>query len=513
MPLSVRETGGFEPALPGSGCATHDSRVRQLADPHMQNQRPRLLVVDDDRAILTLIGTIALAEGFDVATTTNGEDAMKQLRQRPAELVLLDLRMPGITGLDVLRSIRDVSPKCKVVLMTGFATIDSAVEAVKLGALDYLTKPFDLQRLRQLLATVRDEAAQRREVLTMEGDLAQRLEFCGMVGRGPAMQEVFGLIRRLAPHVRTALISGETGTGKELVARALHKLGPRSTKRFVTVNCSAVVETLFESELFGHVRGAFTGATEHKAGLFETADGGTLFLDEVGELPLPVQAKLLRVLEEGEVQRVGSLEPRRIDVRLVAATNRDLLAEVAAGRFRNDLYYRLNIVEIRLPKLSERREDIPYLTAAFVRNFSQRFNKPLVGLTPGAERLLSDAAWDGNVRQLRNVIERACILAEGDFVSEGDLSGSMQEQRLVPLSVAAPGAVMGGSARNDSNPAPLVEVEREHIIRTLQQVRGNKAVAARLLGISRRAFYRQLERHGLHQRIPMSARANETVSS
>ena len=479
----------------------------------MQNQRPRLLVVDDDRAILTLIGTIALAEGFDVATTTNGEDAMKQLRQRPAELVLLDLRMPGITGLDVLRSIRDVSPKCKVVLMTGFATIDSAVEAVKLGALDYLTKPFDLQRLRQLLATVRDEAAQRREVLTMEGDLAQRLEFCGMVGRGPAMQEVFGLIRRLAPHVRTALISGETGTGKELVARALHKLGPRSTKRFVTVNCSAVVETLFESELFGHVRGAFTGATEHKAGLFETADGGTLFLDEVGELPLPVQAKLLRMLEEGEVQRVGSLEPRRIDVRLVAATNRDLLAEVAAGRFRNDLYYRLNIVEIRLPKLSERREDIPYLTAAFVRNFSQRFNKPLVGLTPGAERLLAEAGWDGNVRQLRNVIERACILAEGDFVSECDLSGSMQEQRLVPVAAAAPGSAMGGSARNDSNPAPLVEVEREHIIRTLQQVRGNKAVAARLLGISRRAFYRQLERHGLHQRIPMSARANETVSS
>ncbi len=491
MPQSVRETGAFEPALPDSGCASHDSRVRQIADLDMQNQRPRLLVVDDDRAILTLIGTIALAEGFDVATTTNGEDAMKQLRQRPAELVLLDLRMPGVTGLDVLRSIRDVSPKCKVVLMTGFATIDSAVEAVKLGALDYLTKPFDLQRLRQLLATVRDEATQRREVLTMEGDLAQRLEFCGMVGRGPAMQEVFGLIRRLAPHVRTALISGETGTGKELVARALHKLGPRSTKRFVTVNCSAVVETLFESELFGHVRGAFTGATEHKAGLFETADGGTLFLDEVGELPLPVQAKLLRVLEEGEVQRVGSLEPRKIDVRLIAATNR----------------------EIRLPKLCERREDIPYLTAAFVRNFAQRFNKAMVGLTPGAERVLSDAMWDGNVRQLRNVIERACILAEGDFVSEGDLSGSMQDHRLVPAAATQPGVVMGGAARIDSNPAPLVEVEREHIIRTLQQVRGNKAVAARLLGISRRAFYRQLERHGLHQRVPMSARANETVSS
>jgi DNA-binding NtrC family response regulator len=359
-----------------------------------------------------------------------------------------------------------------------------------------------------LLAAVREEAAQRREVLTLEGDLAERLEFCGMVGRGPAMQELFGLIRRLAPHVRTALISGETGTGKELAARALHKLGPRSTKRFVTVNCSAVVETLFESELFGHMRGAFTGATEHKAGLFETADGGTLFLDEVGELPLPVQAKLLRVLEEGEVQRVGSLEPRKIDVRVIAATNRDLLGDVAAGRFRNDLYYRLNIVEIRLPPLRERREDIPYLTAAFVRNFSQRFNKPLIGLTPGAERMLADAGWDGNVRQLRNVIERACILAEGDFVAEGDLAGSMQEQRLTPAT-ATSSAVLGGAPHTDASPAPLVEVEREHIIRTLQQVRGNKAVAARLLGISRRAFYRQLERHGLHQRVPMATRVSE----
>jgi transcriptional regulator with GAF, ATPase, and Fis domain len=263
-----------------------------------------------------------------------------------------------------------------------------------------------------------------------------------------------------------------------------------------------VVETLFESELFGHVRGAFTGATDHKAGLFETADGGTLFLDEVGELPPPVQAKLLRVLEEGEVQRVGSLEPRKIDVRLIAATNRDLRVEVDAGRFRNDLYYRLNIVEVMLPPLRSRREDIPYLTAAFVRNFAQRFGKQLVGLTPGAERLLADAAWDGNVRQLRNVIERACILSESEFVGEGDLSGSMQEQRQVsPASAAAPVAV----SRADG-PAPLVEVERDHIVRTLQQVRGNKAVAARLLGISRRAFYRQLERHGLHQRVPMATR-------
>ncbi|MGE0591075.1 MAG: sigma-54-dependent transcriptional regulator [Vicinamibacterales bacterium] len=475
----------------------------------MHAHRPRLLVVDDDPSILTLVGRIAEGEGFDVGTALTGEDALARIRRAPADVVLLDSRMPGADGLDVLRSLRELVPRCRVALMTGYGTIDSAVEAIKLGAIDYLTKPFDLPRLRALLTSVREDAAQRRAVFALERDLAQRLEFCGMVGRGPAMQDLFELIRRLAPHVRTTLVSGETGTGKELVARALHQLGPRNGRRFVTVNCSAVVETLFESELFGHVRGAFTGATEHKAGLFEAADGGTLFLDEVGELPLTVQAKLLRVLEAGEVQRVGSLQPRTVDLRIVAATNRDLRAEVAEGRFRGDLYYRLNVVEIVLPPLRERREDIPYLTAAFVRAFSQRFGKPLAGLTPGAERLLSDASWEGNVRQLRNVIERACILASGEFVGEADLAGSMVEQRFV----AAPAPPARGPRSDASSPLPLSEVEREHIVRTLQQVRGNKAVAARLLGVSRRAFYRQLERHGLHQRVPTSPRGSAPLAA
>jgi DNA-binding NtrC family response regulator len=472
----------------------------------MHHHRPQLLVVDDDRSILTLVGAVAQSEGFDVGTTMDGSEAMQLLRRRSADLVLLDLRMPGITGMEALRAIRDINPQIRVVLMSGHATIDSAVEAVKLGAMDYLTKPFDLQRLRHLLASVREEAAARRAVLTLEGELAQRLEFCGMVGRGAAMHEVFGLIRRLAPHARTALVTGETGTGKELVARALHKLGPRVSRRFVTVNCSAVVETLFESELFGHVRGAFTGATDHKAGLFETADGGTVFLDEVGELPASVQAKLLRVLENGEVQRVGSLEPRKVDVRLIAATNRDLRQEVALGRFRGDLYYRLNVAEIVLPPLQQRREDIPYLTAAFVQNFAQRFSKPLVGLTSGAERLLAEAPWDGNVRQLRNVLERACILADGEFVTEAELGGIMRQQMpgaTIPAAAPAPPAFVHRTA-------PLIEIEREHIVRTLEQVRGNKAVAARLLGISRRAFYRQLERHGLHTSIPMLKTAEQS---
>jgi two-component system response regulator HydG len=384
----------------------------------------------------------------------------------------------------------------RVVLMSGYATIDSAVMAVKLGAMDYLTKPFDLQRLRQLLTAVRTDADERRALLRIEGDAARHVEFCGMIGRGQAMHDVFELIRRLAPHARTALVCGETGTGKELVVRALHTLGPRSTKRLVTVNCSAVVETLSESELFGHVRGAFTGAADNKTGLFEIADGATLFLDEVGELPLPVQAKLLRVIENGEVQRVGSVDARNVDVRIAAATNRDLRAEVAAGRFRSDLYYRLNIAEITLPPLRDRREDIPYLTAVFVRQCAERFGKTLTGLTPRAERMLVDARWEGNVRQLRNVLERACMLASGEFITDLDLDGLMGAVTPATVQAAAPRADL---------PAPLMEIEREHIVKTLEQVRGNKAVAARLLGISRRAFYRQLERHGLHHRVPMGS--------
>ena len=457
--------------------------------------RPRVLVVDDDRAVLTLLGSVALAEGFDVATTVDGTDAVQQLSSRPADLVLVDLRMPGVTGLEVLRDIREVDSRARVVLMSGYATIDSAVMAVKLGAMDYLTKPFDLQRLRRLLATVRTETDERRALLKSESDAARHVEFCGMIGRGQAMQGVFDVDRRLAPHARTALVCGETGTGKELVVRALHALGPRSDKRLVTVNCSAVVETLSESELFGHERGAFAGAADTKTGLFEIADGATLFLDEVGELPLPVQAKLLRVIENGEVQRVGSIDARKVDVRIVAATNRVLRAEVAAGRFRGDLYYRLNVAEIALPPLRNRREDIPYLTAVFVRQCAERFGKTLTGPTPGAERLLVEARWDGNVRQLRNVLERGCMLASGEFITEHDLASLIEP----------PAAAAVTASTRTALPAPLVEIEREHIIKTLEQVRGNKAVAARLLGISRRAFYRQLERHGLHQRIPMGS--------
>ncbi len=464
----------------------------------MSGQKPLLVVIDDEQGILDVVSRFATRAGYETETYSSGRDAIARLRVRRADVVMVDLRMPDVGGLDVLRAIREIDPRCQAILMTGYASVETAVEAIKLGATDYLSKPLDFQRLEQLLTGVRDDLERRCSLLSIENDVARRLEFCGMIGRGPAMQELFGMIRRLAPHVRTALISGETGTGKELVARALHRTGPRRDRRFVTVNCSAVVETLFESELFGHVRGAFTGATEHKPGLFESADHGTLFLDEIGELPLTVQAKLLRVLELGEVHRVGSLDPRKVSVHVIAATNRDLRADVAAGRFRSDLYYRLNVVEVRLPPLRDRREDIPYLTAAFVRDTAERLQKALVGLTPGAERILGAAAWEGNVRELRNAIERACILADGDFITERELAVSMPSRPLAAVTVAARDAAVPAPPPED---ALLINVEREHIQRALVRANGNKKAAARMLGLSRRALYRRLERLDLGNTI------------
>jgi DNA-binding NtrC family response regulator len=475
----------------------------------MTVQRPLLVVVDDEQGILDVVGRFARRTGFDVLTCSGGREAIELLQMKRADLVMVDLRMPDVGGLDVLRAIRETDPRCQAVLMTGYASVDTAVEAIKLGAMDYLSKPIDFGRLEQMLTGLRDEIERRRNLLTMESDVARRLEFCGMIGRGPAMQDLFGMIRRLAPHVRTALITGETGTGKELVARALHKTGPRRERRFVTVNCSAVVETLFESELFGHMRGAFTGATDHKPGLFELADGGTLFLDEIGELPLSVQAKLLRVLELGEVHRVGSLDPRRVSVHVIAATNRDLRAEVAAGRFRSDLYYRLNVVEVRLPPLRDRREDIPYLTASFVRATSERLQKLLLGLSAGAERLLALAPWDGNVRELRNVIERACILADGEFITEREVSISMPSVQAA-VSAATTGRAVAVPSDAAGTSDLLVTVEREHIQRALERAHGNKKAAARMLGLSRRALYRRLERLDLADTI---MRRRDTVDA
>jgi DNA-binding NtrC family response regulator len=462
--------------------------------------RPLLLVVDDEIPVLKVVERLAARIGFDVVACASGAEAMRTLLRKPADLAMVDLRMPDVNGLELLRQIRTTVPGCEVILMTAYAAVDSAVEAIKLGAREYLTKPFDFDRLKQVLEDIRAELARRAQVLALERQVAQQLEFCGMLGRSPLMQEVFSLVQRLAPHAKIVLIGGETGTGKELAARAFHHAGTRRNKPFVTINCSAVVDTLFESELFGHVRGAFTGAVEAKAGVFETAHGGTLFLDEVGELPLSVQAKLLRALEYGEVQRVGSLQPKRADVTVLAATNRDLRAEVAAGRFRGDLFYRLNVVEVVLPPLRDRREDIPYLTAAFMRDCAARMRKPIQGLTPGAERVLLSARWEGNVRELKNVIERACMLSEGTLVSERELAGAFGPEAQAPAPPRARMADLPG--RSGESTAPLGAIERDHILDVLRQVNGNRMAAAKLLGISRRALYRRLDRHHLAGEAP-----------
>src|SRR5882762_7370128 len=410
-----------DPAIPCPRCG-----MTTMAVPVDQPvvTRPLLLVVDDEPPVLKVVERLGTKAGFEVVSCGSGAEAMRTLARRPADLAMVDLRMPDVNGLDLLRQIRTSYPGCDVILMTAYAAVDSAVEAIKLGAREYLTKPFDFDRLRRVLSDIRLELERRAQVVALESQVARQMEFCGMLGRSPVMQEVFSLIQRLAPHAKIVLIGGETGTGKELAARAFHHAGTRRTKAFVTINCSAVVDTLFESELFGHVRGAFTGAVESKPGVFEVAHGGTLFLDEVGELPLSVQAKLLRALEFGEVQRVGSLQQKRVDVTVVAATNRDLRGEVAAGRFRGDLFYRLNVVEVFLPPLRDRREDIPYLTAAFMRECAQRMHKPMTGLTPPAERVLFQARWDGNIRELKNVIERACMLSDGNLVSDRELAGA-----------------------------------------------------------------------------------------
>jgi two-component system, NtrC family, response regulator HydG len=454
----------------------------------MTDVPPLLLAIDDEPAILTIVERFGRQMGFEVETRTNPAAALAEFAKLDPDVAIVDLQMPELGGLDVLKAIRAANPGCHVILLTGNPTIDTAIEAVKLGARDYLQKPIDFGRLGRLLSEVVEGMRRRERLLRVEADVAGDFECEGMIGRSTVMQELFDSLRRYAPHMRSVLVTGETGTGKELVARALHRLGPRGAKRFITVNCSAVVESLFESELFGHVRGAFTGATETKVGLFEHADGGTLLLDEAGELPLPVQAKLLRAVEYGEVQRVGALDTRRVDVNVIAATNRDLRAEAAAGRFRTDLFYRLSTIEIALPPLRDRREDIPYLAARFIRECAARVNRPITGLTQSAERLLFNAPWPGNIRELRNVLERACILSEAGMISERDLSSALTTRSTVRATDA-----------DDLPDDRLSTLQRRQVERVLEETGGNKSEAARRLGISRRALYRRIDEMNLTQ--------------
>ena len=447
---------------------------------HPEQSNIRLVAIDDDAATLELVEAALKAQPLEVLTAQDPEQGLELvLRERP-QIVLLDLAMPKMSGMELLDRIVAAAPQTEVVLLTGDYSTDSAVQAIRRGASDYLTKPVPVALLRERIGRYIEQAQQREAALHLENELLRAHQFEGMVGRSPLMLAVFTRVRRVAPHYRTALVTGATGTGKELVASALHRLSPVSGNRFAVVNCSAVVETLFESELFGHVKGAFTGAGQDKAGLFEYAHGGTVFLDEIGDMPLETQSKLLRVVENGEIQRVGSPAPRRVNVRIVAATNRDLREMIAEKQFREDLYYRLSMVEIRLPRLAERKEDLPLLARYFIDQFAAEYGKTIRGVTPRAEIVLARYSWPGNVRELRSTLGNACMMADGDMIDVQDIPEQLRNR-----SAKEPAA--------QDEVLPLEEMERQYVLRVLESVAGNKVRAAKLLGINRATVYRIVE--------------------
>jgi DNA-binding NtrC family response regulator len=451
----------------------------------IQNSRLKLLVIDDSQETLHLVQDALASDQLEILTAADPETGLQLFFRYHPLIVLVDLVMPTISGIQVLETIVAADAAAEVMLITAYYSAESAVEAIQKGATDYLTKPLDLERLRGRISSIQADAQRRERTAQLDRELLDVYEFEGMIGRSPLMLEVFAKIRRVSPHFQTILVTGSTGTGKELVARALHRLSPVSSKPFAVVNCSALVETLLESELFGYVKGAFTGALKDKVGIFEYADGGTVFLDEIGELPLPAQAKLLRVLQNQEVQRVGSPVPRMVNVRIIAATNRSLKSQIAKGAFREDLYYRLSMVEIALPPLADRKEDLPLLQRYLVSKFASRYRKEIQGITRRAQARLARHSWPGNVRELENVIGNACMMVQGNVIDIDDLPESLRRQT---------GPLAGEDTNNEDGIPTLQQVEQRHVLEVLQRVGGNKLRAAEALGIGRGTLYEMLAR-------------------
>jgi DNA-binding NtrC family response regulator len=443
----------------------------------------RVVTIDDDVQHLKFISTVLSTDQVVVSTAADPHAGLDLVRRERPHLVLVDLMMPGTTGIELLEKILQFDPSAEVILLTGQYSTESAVEAIQKGAADYLTKPVDVEKLQQRVESLLSEVRKGQRCLELENELLENSQFAAMVGHSPAMLEVFHRVRRVAPHFRSVLLTGETGVGKELAAQALHRLSPVASGPFVTCNCSAVVETLAESELFGHVKGAFTGAVQDRIGLFETANGGTILLDEIGELSLALQAKLLRVLQSQEVQRVGSPAVRRVDIRVIAATHRDLRSMVKDGRFREDLFYRLSMVHIKLPSLAQRKEDLPLFERHFIKRFAQQYGKPVNGITRRAQALLAKYSWPGNVRELENVLGSACMTTEGETIDVSDLPEYIREQQSIEVR---------DEIRSEEALPSLEQVERAHAVRVLEYASGNKVRAAELLGISRTKLYRIL---------------------
>ena len=442
-----------------------------------------VLVVDDELEMRTLLQDVLQDEGLRVTVAANGSEALKQLGEEHYAVVLTDLRMQEMQGIDLLREIKRTYQDINVIVMTAFGSVDTAIEAMKEGAYDYLTKPVKNEELLRVTNRAVREAALRREVTLLRREVLKEYSFHQILGKSKPMREIFDLIRRIADSVTNVLITGESGTGKELVAKAIHYNSDRRDAPFVPVNCAAIPDLLLESELFGHLKGAFTDAKADKRGLFEEAQKGTLFLDEISELPVMLQSKLLRAIQEREVRRVGATRSVSVDVRIIAATNVNLAEAIKAKQFREDLYYRLNVIEMRLPPLRERKEDIPLLVEAFLRRCAETRRKGVKGMTESALALLIDYQWPGNVRELENVIERAVTLTLQDQIIPDDLPSTIQgtrgDRRLIDEA----------TERTRS----LGEVEQEYILRIMDKTGGNKYQAAQILGIDRKTLYRKLD--------------------
>jgi two-component system, NtrC family, response regulator AtoC len=465
----------------------------------MLPERKQVLIVDDEPNLRKILSAQLTRDGYDVLTAEDGEQGLQVLREHHIDLVVTDLKMPKVDGMTLLKRALEEDPELPVVLITAHGTIDTAVEALKTGAFDFVTKPFDKDEVRQIVA----KALKTRELRGHDATPASGSARFGIIGMSPGIAELYAILERVADTPTTVLITGESGTGKELVARALHEHSSRKDKPFIKVNCAAIPKELIESELFGYERGAFTGAVASKPGRFELANGGTLFLDEIGEIPIEMQVKLLRSLQESEFERVGGIKTIRVDVRLVAATNRDLKKLIAVGNFREDLFYRLNVVPIRLPALRERTGDIPALVEHFLAKFNDRLRKRVEGVETDAMDLLVQYPWPGNIRELENVVERAVLFCDTHQLHVSDLP---PEVRGIPAmaNVPLPEADLQAALASEGGLKEHVKVamsrlEKELVSRALQQTSGNVTHAARLLKISRKGLQLKMKELGLRE--------------
>lgn len=451
------------------------------------SEKPRILVVDDEESHRIMLRAVLKDEGYEVVEAADGSEAVRAVEQEPFDLVLLDVRMKTMDGIEALNEIRKISPLIPVLIMTAYASVKTAVEALKAGAFDYLTKPLDIEELKILIEKALELYHLREENLTLKERLGDRFDFSKIIGKSRKMRELFDTLSLVAPTDATILILGESGTGKELVANAIHHNSFRKSQPFIKISCAALPETLLESELFGHERGAFTGAIARREGRFQLAHRGTIFLDEVGEMSPTTQMKLLRVLQEKEFEPLGSVQTLKVDVRVIAATHKDLTQEVKEGRFRDDLFYRLNVVPITLPPLRERKEDIPALAQHFFEVYRDKNQKELKDISNKAMDLLTRYDWPGNIRELENCLERAVILARGEVIAPADLPPHIQ--------------ALSGREESQAIDFPsgisLEEVERALILKTLEETGGNRSRAAEILGINRRTLLNKLKEYGM----------------